>query len=210
MSINLSTMSNADRLGLPLFGWLLNHSPLVMLVIGWAITPGMMIVIGLVLESRWIFPRHQKFFYSFMPGDLFLGGTLACSLALAPSLPASRSVWWQSGLWHACVLVCSVFGCLEARRLLDKPLYTDDALWSPTKMYHDFVLYIGYGFLLVSVAGPTLLRWEWSGYRLAGLACLLVWLGLLVADQVYRDPRELAWCAHRSNWMPIWFGCGRY
>lgn len=173
-------MSVSDKLGLSWLSAVTDHGWFVALWWGWLFTPVLFFVVALVLESR-VAPVWRNQFRSFIPGDLFLGGVFAASVHLAEGLP-EKERWYSHHLWHFIVLAGSVTLGLLARKLLDAPFYYKGQLWSPSKVYHDFALYIGYGGLLFVVGLPALVYGGGVTARVVMVGCLAVWLGTLIFD----------------------------
>ncbi len=202
-------MSKADKVGiLPGFGWIVDLNPWLALLAAWLITPGMVWFIGYVLESR--VPMFNRYtFLSFVPGDFFLGIVFASSVALSQYLPLSG--WYQSTAWQWTVFVGAFVACLLMRQFGDKPNYTNRALWSPTKVYHDFCLYWIYGYLMFTVAVPSVFLSEWSSetmfLKIIALGAFLSWISTLIYDNVFCaiPPKEKAKHAHTSTPIPIWY-----
>lgn len=204
-------MSVADKIGLlPGFGWMAGHGFWVTLVICWALTPGMMFVLGIVGESRLIPIAPDRQFVSFFPGDLFLGVTATGLLTLAPQLPAEHH-WYNATWWSVLVLICAVVVAVVMTWFeWSSGAYTTRAIFSPTKLYHNGVLYIGYGSVIVTTLVTTLMAVTWSWLNLGLLFGLLVpgfvWAGLIVVDNT--SPSDVrarkAAGAHTPHWKPIW------
>jgi len=200
-----------DRIGLPFYwAWLTDHGLVVTFLLCVTITPGMMIVIAKVLEDRWLPLGPKKQFLSFFPGDILLGASVGGLLVLAQRLPLEDR-WYNSGLWHLFIQVLTIgvafyLTYLEARDF-NYPL---EALLSPTKIYHNFLLYAGYGYLafttLVAVLAGS--EWSWSFVGLLGLVFLpgVVWLVLVRMDSTLTPHRHgiKAQSAHVHDWRPIW------
>jgi hypothetical protein len=202
-------MASSSRIGLPPYwGWLEGHSFWVTLVICLAITPGMMIVIAPVLESRWLPLRSSKQFVSFFPGDVFLGLMTTGLLILAQDLPLEER-WYSSDQWRgiiqAVVLVAAVVLTYG-----EKGAYPRRALYSPTKIYHNGILYVGYGYLVITTLAAVLAGsiWTWSFAGWLSLCLLpgLIWLRLLLKDNSLHpeQTRRKAASAHVADWKPIW------
>lgn len=219
-------VNTADKIGLlPGFGWLANlPSFWATLAVVWLITPVMMFVVGLVFEGRMlpISPRHQ--FLSFFPGDLFLGAMTAGLLTLARRLPDGHH-WYNAWWWHVPVLVitCVVAFVITKGEYSDPNGYGHRAVLSPTKLYHNGVLYGLYGYvvvvLLVAVTTMVVQSTSWT----LGLLYLLtlvpgaVWACLLVLEQndaflerivpgvsAEEVKKERMENAHQSDWRPLW------
>lgn len=207
-------MDTAEKIGLlPGFGWIADHSFLWTLLICWALTPGMMFVIGLVGESRLIpwTPSYQ--FLSFLPGDFFLGGMAAGLLVLSRQLPAERHLY-NNGWFHLVLLLgaAAVAVIITRGEYNDPNGYGHRAVLSPTKLYHNLLLYGGYGYIIVATL-VALVAWAVMQHEMAftGLLVLcllpgLIWVGLLVVEQKVPEnvKRDRVHNAHVNDWSPIW------
>jgi hypothetical protein len=220
-------VNTADKIGLlPGFGWLADRGAFATVAICMAITPGTMFVLGLVGESRLLPWTADKQFLSFFPGDIFLGMAVAGMLVLAQRLP-SGSYWYSSRTWHLLVLI----GALVVAFLITRGEYNDPngyghrAVLSPTKLYHNGVLYGLYGYVIVVVlaalVGGLLVNWSWESFGLL-VACLLpmlLWASCLVLEQNDAFLEKYAATngqtaqdvktrrvenAHVNDWEPIW------
>lgn len=171
---------------------------LVALFAAWALTPVWFIVVGIICESR-VVPLWRNQSRAFMPGDLALGVTFATGWYLHPRFDPTLLV---IGLVAGVVLLC-----LMRRKFDGTNNYPLPTLRSPTKVYHDYVLYIGYVAALVSVAVPGILMSSWSDampLKVIGLIAFVVWLSGLVADGLDPDMPRKRKLMHVSDWRPIW------
>lgn len=199
-------MSNADKIGLlPGFGWLAGHGLLQTMAFCLAITPGMMFVIGVIGESRILPVTPDKQFVSFVPGDLFLSMAAALLLWRASSLPA-ESRWYNSTTWHVIVLMAAIVVAIVMTWMEWKSgVYSTRAIFSPTKLYHNGILYGGYGYVIVTTLVALIFgagdRW-WLSALLPGL----IWVYLLAVDNtgLPKVKESRAAHAHDPNWKPIW------
>jgi hypothetical protein len=187
---------------------------LAALLVGWAITPSMMFVIGWILESRTL-PIGTVQSMAFWPGDWCLGIALGLAVYGLRYLPIHG--WWQSTWWPWTVLAIALV-YVVSRRLLDAPNYTE-ALGatanSPTKLYHDIVACGGYFTVIVVIVVPVLgcMSLTSLGANVLRLA-LVVFLALYICGAVYdathpqveppsvdgRRPDIM----HPADWRPIW------
>lgn len=199
-------MEVADKIGLlPGFGWVAGHNLLVTLLICWGLTPFGHLLVGFVGESRLvpISPRYQ--FLSFFPGDLFLGAMAAGLLVLAQNLPAEQHVY-NSTWWHVLVFIG---GCAVAVGLTwmeyKSGAYPARAILSPTKFYHNGLLYAGYGYIIVTTLVAVLASAR-SWWLVPVLLPGLVWVFFLYKDNTYQpeDAARKARHAHVENWSPLW------
>lgn len=207
-------MNNAEKIGfLPGFGWVAGHSFIETLLLCWLITPGMMYVIGLIGESRLVPWTPKTQFLSFFPGDFFLGTMLTALLMVVKRLPDEQrfynATWWHILMLAAAITVAVVITVGEYN---DPNGYGHRAVLSPTKLYHNILLYGGYGYIIVAtlfaVMNWLLGTWSWSTVGLVAL-CLLpgaVWVGLLVFEQRVSDEvkRDRIRYSHVNDWEPIW------
>jgi hypothetical protein len=200
----------ADNIGLFTgFGWLTSGSWWEILLKTWLLTPIGFILVGIVGESRLVplLPSNQ--FWSFFPGDLFLGVFVTIQIVLAGDItPGER--WYNSTLLHVIVLVVCIlvaaFMTFDEYRGGMYPLW---AILSPTKIYHNGLLYVGYGYVAVTTTLAQLFGsdWSWShGIWFAGsLFALYVWVQLLALDNsISKDvKRHKAERAHIAGWWPL-------
>jgi hypothetical protein len=124
----------------------------ISLGVAWLLTPGLMIIIARVFESRWLPLVSAKQFRGFFPGDLFLGIMFAFLLAYATQLSEVDSWYTPWTIYGRIVVLLGSIGV--AYWLTDGELksggYTKEQVYSPTKLYHNGVLYVGYGYIMVS------------------------------------------------------------
>lgn len=143
-------VDTATRIGLlPGFGWIADQSFLVTLLLAWLIVSGLHYPIGIVGESRLIPLRPSKQFVSFFPGDLIPGIGLALFMQLAKRLPAEER--WYANVWvHlGMIVVLSVVAFLMTRQEYRDGVYPLRAILSPTKLYHNFVLYVLFAYVII-------------------------------------------------------------
>lgn len=179
-------VDTADRIGLlPGFGWMAGQNIVVTVLLCWALTPGLFILIGLIGESRLVPLGWNYQFTSFFPGDIFLGGMVAGLLVLAKKLPAEGHLYNETW-FHVDVLVVTVAVAvvITIGEYNDPNGYGHRAVLSPTKLYHNIVLYGGYGYVIVTTLIAVVFAAETRGLLLLG--CLvpgLIWVACLVADE---------------------------
>lgn len=207
-------MDTADKIGLlPGFGWIAGQNLVVTLIICWIISPGLMFIIAPVLESRKLPWTPQTQFLSFFPGDLFLGLMLALLLWFAQRLPSEDHLY--NSTWFHLVLISLTFivAVVITKGEYDDPNgYGHRAVLSPTKLYHNIVLYGAYGYVviatLVAVLGWLITTGSWNQIGVLGLCLVpgLIWVSLLVLEQ--RVPEEIKQnrmqLAHVNDWKPCW------
>lgn len=199
-------MNTADKIGLLWgFGWIADNSFLWTLFLCLLITPMLHLLVGVILEDRIVPLRPSRQFLSFFPGDIFLGFSATFLLVAAQDL-AAQDRWFNQWWVHVILLIVTISAALLATLgELREGIYPRDAVFSPTKLYHNFVLYGGYGYVMLS----TFLAVAWgarSWMLVWAIVFFLAWLVLLVVDK--SSPRRLicqrAAHAHVADWAPVW------
>lgn len=174
--------------------------PFAVVLLGWLLTPGMMFLIGIVCEKR-ILPIWNGQSRAFMPGDLFLGPTLGLAVAQVPLLP--KAGWWQSWLWPYAIVVLSIIAIMFQRLVGDAPAYAKvegATANSPTKWYHDLMLYGVLGISMAVIALPVLVMAPWNTWqKYAMLATFAVWASCLVYDGIHPERMVRQWM-HPASW----------
>ena len=173
--------------------------------------PYAMYVVAYVFESRlpgngpgkipiW---RNQS--RALFPGDfgLSLFATAGLCLHVGGASHDWTSQWWVR--WLIGPLLSLVVFYLGRRTFYSASSYSEAAWRSPSKRYHDYVMYLLFPFGAI--------WWVLPGYMtatgpradlvvLAGVGGLLVWIGGLIADGLQKQvPNEFQ---HPSVWQPIW------
>jgi len=195
---------------LPGFGFLTGHSFYVTLLICWAITPVGHLLVGLVGESRLVPLRSSEQYLSFFPGDLFLGTAVAGYLVLAGEV-RHEDRWFNSLGVHLVVLIGAlVVASLLTLMELKGGAYPPRAIKSPTKIYHNFVLYGLYGYVaFVSLMAVFVgMNWNAGSVVAASVSTIfgLVWVRFVFIDSTLtrEESAKKAMHAHISDWKPIW------
>lgn len=212
-------MSVSDKIGLfPIFGWVADQQffggswwshLLSTLITCWLITPVGHLAFAFIAQATVIPVRRDRQFRSFWPGDFILGGAIALLIFAAGQMDATSERWWQSGIFHAIVLTGAVLVAFAITWLVDRPVMEPTALWSPSKQYHNIVLYGGYGYvavtsLVAAVAGnglsPNLLL------VLAALAVAVPWVRLVIRDGQMPpgEAKRVREAAHPSEYRLLW------
>lgn len=202
-------MDTADRIGLlPGFGWIAGNNFWITLIICVIFTPVGHLLVGFLFESRLVPITPNKQFLSFFPGDLFLAVSMAGLLTLASDLPAEK-YWYNDPSWHLLLLAFVAATAAAATYSEWKSMvYPTRAILSPTKLYHNGVLYVVYGYAIVATLAALIAGSQWSWWLLAALIPGLIWSGLVVHDSSLRPEkaREKAKHAHVSDWemFSVW------
>ncbi len=210
-------MSTADKIGLlPMLDLLAGHSYGVTILLCLAVTPIALYVIGAIFESRIVPILPNKQFASFIPGDIFLSFGVCGGLVLAQQLPDGY-FWYNGALFHniayfiAIIIAIKMYlSELDRAETGSEFAFTVRAMKSPTKIYHDFVLYglLGY------VASTTYIALIVNVIKgIIPVAALLdsmwpifVWLLLLFTEGLWPEQYRLnrVRFAHVQGWKPIW------
>lgn len=201
------------------FNWLLGHNFPITLLLCLLLSPVGMILVGLVGEARLVPLSPRKQFLGFMPGDIFLGIGAALLLTVAQDLPYGQ--WYNNLLVHQVLLgITMVVALVMTIVELVSKFYPFWAIVSPTKLYHNFLLYGGYGYMIVllvfaggsgifmSIQFAQFNPWNLLWYLLA-LVALFLWMGCNKLDTVPgflgQLPRsEKAKFAHIDKWWLGW------
>lgn len=200
-------MSNISRVTglLPAFNWLEGDNLLETFARCLLVTPGGMIIIGLIFEGRIVPLNPKKQYLAFMPGDIFLSAFCALLIWMPLKTSIPTSTWYTDRWFHLTVLLMCMIGAFIAHFAIEAQSYTLRSLNSPTKMYHDIVLYGMYSYVMCGVGVPKLLSGNLSGIRLLIFVPLLIWLMLAVADstssKIANQKREFA---HPTDWQFSW------
>lgn len=199
-------MSVAEKIGLlPEFGWIAGHDFWLTLVVCLLITPIGHCLVGAIFETRLVPLSPTKQFLSFFPGDIFLGMMTAGLLVLAHRLPA-ESRWYNATWWHVVVLVSAIaVACALTWMEYQGGGYPPRAMRSPTKLYHNFILYGGYGYIIVTTLVAVVIA-AGSWWLVLALLPGLIWLVCLVGDNFTSEETKNRRVsnAHVEHWYPFW------
>ena len=172
-----------------------------LLAVCWLITPGGLILVGLIGENRLI-PLFDpsKQFLSFMPGDLFLGVTVAWLLYNLPSL---RHGWYLSLWWYVVILIVAfIVAVVITKAEFDTGFFPARAILSPTKIYHNFILYAGYGSVAVFALIAGFASGSWAK-TLVAIIPATGWIIMLLIEPSWPVNANATRClnAHIANWQ---------
>jgi hypothetical protein len=189
---------------LPVLGAALRHGPWVAGLCVFAVTPGALVVIALVLERRWLVPGEQ--FAAVAYGDPLLAVAAGLGTWLAGSRPPHGLTGPAAGI--AAVVLMLLFGLVQWRDELRRGYYTPAQAVAPTKIWHQLVVYpvLGYwlwtagigglsapGGAAASAASAASAAWAvWAVWAVwAGKALLVALTGIWAATNVYdrRHPK---------------------
>lgn len=213
-------MSPSDKIGLlPGFGWIadqewfgtsvLNYF-FTCLAVCWLITPVGHVVWAFVSQAYAVPLTSDKQFQSFFPGDLFLGAAVAVLLTVARQMPDDRrDQWFQSPIWHASVLAVTFVVASVMLFVVERPNLTFTQLVSPSKLYHTYVLYCLYGYVIITTLFAAIAG-NWGSWTVAFVVLAFVaaapWVYWCVQDASL--PKEVAMskqaAAHPSSYQLFW------
>ena len=171
---------------LPVLGAALRHGPWVAGLCVFAVTPGALIVIALVLERRWLVPGEQ--FAAVAYGDPLLA--VAAGLGTWLAGPHSPHGLTGPAAGVTVVMLGLLFGLAQWRDELRRGYYTPAQAVAPTKIWHQLVVYpvLGYWLWTAGIGGLSVAD---GAAVWAGKALLLALLGVWAATNVYdrRHPK---------------------
>jgi hypothetical protein len=164
---------------LPVLGAPLHWHPVLLALIAMAVSPGVHLLASPILEGRRVTWRDD--YAAVLIGDPLLA--IAAGLAASIAQPGGPRGWpaswiagcgWLAGGW--------VFGWWQSRYELAAGRYTIGQILSPTKLWHQFVVYPLLGYWVTAA--------EWSGLGAAGtpshrlqgaaiIACTATWAVLV-------------------------------
>lgn len=162
----------------------LRHGTLVTLLAGLIVATGAMLLLGLVLERRWLRPREMSL--AFTIGDpalvvgIAIGGHMMgshqpCGAIGPPGQLIDSAAWLIFGLW-------------QWRAEVTRGIYTRRQALSPTKAWHQIVVYPLLGaWTLVAVTGGLMHSGQNPLAAAVVVACLGIWVATLVHNT--RHPR---------------------
>jgi len=154
---------------LPVLGAALRHGPWVAGLCVFAVTPGALIVIALVLERRWLVPGKQ--FAAVAYGDPLLAVAAGLGIWLTGPHPPHGLTGPAAGV--TAVVLGLLFGLVQWRDELRRGYYTPAQAVAPTKIWHQVVVYPALGYWLwtagiggLSAPGGTAAWAVWAGKAL--------------------------------------------
>ena len=177
------------------------------LLLAWVFTPLGMIAVGVIFESR-VVPLWRNQAKSFMPGEAALGVVFAAGCYLSPQV-AKDSIWASAKVPIAGLFIGFVVCYLMRTKFDGENNYSRAALDSPTKRYHDYVMYVIYLAGMVAICVPAILTaTSWTGsnldIKLFALAFFTVWIAGLLRDGTDPKMREKSKKMHVTIYRPIW------
>lgn len=138
---------------------------------------------------------------AYMPGDfgLALAATVGVNFVVRDGWPWLTMQWW----WDVLAVLFVGLAVFVGRRVLYNPNdYNAKAWHSPSKRYHDYVMYGFFPLMFFIFIIPTYAR-SWELLHYVGAFGVAVWLwGLLWYDTTHMqvpNPHQ-----HPSVWKPLW------
>lgn len=192
------------------FDWLVDGPWWIVLIKCWALTPLMMFfVIAPIFESRWLSFDLRKQYLSFFPGDFFLGMMVTFLVAFLRQTPL-LDMWYDNVWIHGLVLLATcVVAVVLTRGEVKAGFYPRRAMLSPTKIYHNAVLYAGYGYVIVTLLAQAVTHLVVSGdgvmLFVGAMVAVVIWALLIIPDnRLSPESRDLkSRTAHVADWRPL-------
>lgn len=176
---------------LPHNGWLPGWDQLISAG-GWAvllgsliITPGVPYLLALLTEHRLLRPSRD--FYALVLGDLALAAAAGLSAGVIDDARLISPIWLAPPTGWFIPAAGLLFGLYQVLAELKTGFYTKAQAWSPSKLYHQFIIYPVHGYLLTATVTTALI----SPAQLLLKAAILIPLGLWAAALVHdmRHPK---------------------
>jgi hypothetical protein len=172
---------------LPVLGAPLHWQPALLMLTAVAVTPGFHLLASPLLEGRKVTWRDD--YAAVLIGDPLLA--LAAGLGASMSQPGGSHGWpasWEAG----CAWLAGgwAFGWWQSRHELAAGHYTRGQILSPTKLWHQFVVYPLLGYWVTATVLSGLGAAGTPARRLQAaviLACAATWAGL--AWDAIRHPK---------------------
>ena len=211
-------METTHKVGfLPGIRWLTTGPLWLVFIKQQLMTPIGLILVGIMFESRLVPLHPSNQFVSFMPGDIFLGAYIAGLIWLAGRILPAEKRRYNSRWWHGCVLAVSIaVACLVTYNEYKGGMYMAAAFLSPTKLYHQAVLWTLCPYLAITTLAALIAGGQWARakYWQTGLVFTpgLVWLSLFIVDNNLSEAtaRHKAALAHVNQYSPIWVAIWRW
>lgn len=166
---------------LPLLGDLLTGPGWIVSLVIITITPGVHLMLSATVERRRVTLQDDY------PAVLFGDPALAVSAGVGVHLAAGRLsplADWRLGL--AAMAVGVTFGAWQSRAEVAEGRYSEAQVRSPSKRFHQYVVYPVLGYLVPTAVASGLREWE-PVLGSIMLAALMVWVVLLV--EAWLHPR---------------------
>lgn len=164
-----------------------------------------MFLVAYVFESRVIgvdLPIWRNQSKAYLPGDFGLSIVVAVGL----NIRQNSTIQWTNTIWFLCLCFgIGLFSYFGARKFLYTPKHYTRIAWeSPSKRYHDKVMFFGFCTTAVYICLPAYFFTNGHLFvKIFGLFGLVVWIGGIAYDIItketpnkYQHPNEC--------YLPIW------
>ena len=184
------------------------YGRIVLLMVAWLIWPGMMFLIGGVLESRLV-PIGKSQSKMFFPGDLAIGIAIVAIISMydktGVDIPLVGSAYWWITLGVIMIVIA-----LRLRRS-DCLSYPKRSARSPSKIAHDLIGYYASPLVLIGLGIPQLamlgehgvFEATRMGWFVALMAAVLYLFCTALDIMTFYDSSDIA-LRHPEDWQPIW------
>ena len=168
------------------------------------------VFIAPLLESRWLPFNLRRQFATFVVGDVLLALSAALMTISNQSGEFKRIPAWIMLSVLAITIAVSIVitkGEYTAATRGDEFAYEPRAVISPTKLYHNIVLYAGYAFVLVMLLIEMILQGAGLSKVLLALIPAIGWaITLVLEEKLTSDDvrRSRARNAHIASWSYLW------
>lgn len=162
-----------------------------------------MYLVAFLFESRVPFrdiPVWKDQSRAFLPGDFCLAFTMAVG---AYSYPADITSWAMLAFFAVGLIVGIVVYIVARRYVSTDNDYSKEAWNSPSKKYHDRVMYFFFAGILIAIGIPGYFVSPYAPEKWLGLVGLTIWASLNLWDYTHKiDPRKQR--QHPNVYWPIW------
>jgi hypothetical protein len=162
----------------------LRHGDVIALFAGLFVTAGGMLLLGLALERRWLKPKDMSL--AFTVGDPALAIGIAIGVQImGPNQPCG--VTGPVGQFAVGAL-CLIFGLWQWRAEVIAKIYTQQQALSPTKIWHQLIIYPVLGiWIFITIVGGLTNASQHSLAPVLMIGSIAIWSGTCVHS--IRHPR---------------------
>ena len=162
----------------------LRYGDIVALASSLFVATGVMLVLGLVLERRWLRPKEMPLAFTF--GDPALAVAIAAGVLITGPHQPCGAIGPAGQLTAGAAWL--VFGLWQWKTEVTARVYTRRQALSPTKIWHQVIIYPTIGtWSFVAILGGLLNAGRNPLAAVVMVACLAIWTGTLIHD--IRRPR---------------------
>lgn len=136
---------------------------------------GAMNLIALLVERRTEMLLHPGGQYKALYyGDSICLPAVAVAIWYLGQSMSERPGWWRERLWHAFWFAFGLaYGIWWHWVDAHSHFYTRSQMWSPTKLYHDYVVFPLYIYILTSAGIPAMI-WSRRGWKARAIIAVLL------------------------------------